>query len=985
MGKKNKLNPDMIDVNENDPTLYTEVSFEPHENETRFYIEENILPVLVPALQKLLYIVHEEPESAAAKIDPLNWLGMYLMRNNPKHSDALDNHPYVQKIKKHLEDCQPAIEKIKAAKAERERLAAEKRAREAAAIAEANRRLEEQKRKEEERRLAEQKAAAARRRELEEAERRAVEEAERRAEEAEAARQAELDRIRKLQEAEEAEKLQKRIEAEEEAARLYQLQVEAQKLSDKRKAFLTRQKVYSLTMQSQSDYENFQQTVVDEMANLLPSQPKVYIARRQAETRFKPLNDTIAANEEKDLVVHVVSKNTTDIQLDQRIPVEKTALKAFKHDSIYVDESGSVRTNMDTSLKQGGNVDDEDTSSTQSSSYHRSSKDRPTTPLLNKKSLTFAMYNSNKTESGFVTVDFSDTNHEVTTNDHAFVSNCVDIVQKAAQSRDLSDSVKRVKKCANEIFNKNKLDLYNAGMDELLNFIPNATRALTTEMSDDGESMVCVAEKKHPSLRVDTSRKGKRVGSRVISTPASGVFKTVQVGKPTYYENVADMDDLGDDEGKGAVVIPLKDEYKRVIGVISINVSQTIEKTVIPQEQLDQLEDISNELGKSISKVDAREKLTILGQQAVDWITQTTDIQHAYFGLIREDGHLQYVAASEASKDMIGQVLPKGKGVAWKVVDSRESIRIDNIRKSSHHLHFFNDSESSHSGSFVTSPVVDRKNNVIGLLSVNRLSKTHSDKLVINDDEFETIQISAKTIAHAAEDIPTYNPSDDDDTMTDTASEMSTSNEKLAIEKDIKDFDKKVVIDRSDKNKTKFLKRMLLRCRKNVKLLDVASISELAQYKTPPKVIHRVLKAVFYLIGYQRAEIKEWKQCRQIIKKRETLRKIYSFDPTAKSKKFKWKQARMLVKSLTYDRMAKASRPALLMYSFTQIAFGLHDQAVVLRKKMALKQNEDPTNVDDFDGDDVEEGETEEDTADIQDDNDDEGEIDENYTMDEIV
>lgn len=994
MGKKDgKLNPDMVDVNEYDPTLYNEVTFAPHDNETRFYLEENVLPALIPGLQKLLHIVHEQPDSASAQVNPLNWLGSFLMRNNPKHTDTLDEHPYVVKLRKHLETCRPAIEAKIAKRKEQERLAREKREKEAAEIAAANAALAERQRIAREKLQREQAEAAARKKERLEAEARAKEEAARREREAEEARQAELERIRKMQEDAQKIELMRKEAEEKRLAELHEIQVQAQKISDKRSAFLTRQQVYSFSVNNEVDFLSFQQNIVDEMASLLPSNPVVYITQRQSDTRFKSIRDTSAANEEKDLLVNVISKNAPVVMKQQQtVPFDSTAKKAFESKIMFVDDEGSVHTDSEVSSRvaQGGDVDNEELSTASNAGVDNNGghATRPSTPLLNKKTFTKTLFNSNQTPSGFVTVDYSGSDHVVNSNDLKFIDNCCALVEKARQNRDLNDSIKRVNKRASELFNENKSDVYDAGMQELLQFIPNSTQAFTAELNDD--TLVCIAEKKKPNLRVDTSRKSKvsHIGDRLVSSPTE-TFNAVTSGKPVYLDNI---DDMSDDElfggdgrtNRGAVIIPLEDENDQVIGIISVEIDHNLGengKTVISAEQMDQLKQFSKVMGKSISKVDAREKLSILGQQAVDWITLSTDVKNAYFGLIRDDGDLQYVAASESSQEMVGKVLPRGKGPTWKAIDSKESVRIDNIRKTNHNLFFFNDQEADLGGSFLTTPVCDRNNNVIGVLTVNKLGKISNESTQLTDDEVNTIEISSKTIAEAAADIVVQDD-DDESTIDDDSSEAGSIRGALAIESDIKTLDKKIIIDKADKSKTKFLKRMLVRCRKNVRSLDASAVSEIAMYKKPPKVVHRVLKAVFYLIGFKRADLKTWNQCRNLIKKRENLTKIYRFDPTKKSKKHPWKQARILVKSLSYERMAKASRPALLLYSFTQIAFGLHDQAVLLRKKMAIKQNQDVSTVEEEDD---EEEPTEVDVKDDIDDADDVGVIDEAHNESQVL
>ena len=100
-------------------------------DELSFYLEENILGVLIPAFQSLLkeYSTadpksEEEQEyeklksTIYSKIDPINWIAMYLIRNNPKHSKNLENNPYSKLLKEHIEKIRPEIMKNREGKSE---------------------------------------------------------------------------------------------------------------------------------------------------------------------------------------------------------------------------------------------------------------------------------------------------------------------------------------------------------------------------------------------------------------------------------------------------------------------------------------------------------------------------------------------------------------------------------------------------------------------------------------------------------------------------------------------------------------------------------------------------------------------------------------------------------------------------------------------------------------------------------------------------
>src|SRR5690606_20937510 len=89
------------------------IEFEPHNDETRFYLEEQLLPTLVPGLEKLLRIANDDYKIRMEDdlpFNPLLWLASYLMRNNPKYNPEAKNHPYVKLLLNHVENIRKDVE-----------------------------------------------------------------------------------------------------------------------------------------------------------------------------------------------------------------------------------------------------------------------------------------------------------------------------------------------------------------------------------------------------------------------------------------------------------------------------------------------------------------------------------------------------------------------------------------------------------------------------------------------------------------------------------------------------------------------------------------------------------------------------------------------------------------------------------------------------------------------------------------------------------
>lgn len=109
------------------------IAFAGHNSEERFYLEENVLPVLVPALEQLLKELDDKNkqddnnlgdkdggESIGFQIHPLHWVAQFLMRNNPRHNEIIKQHPYFRLMQDHIKTLRPAIEEQRRRRLEEE-------------------------------------------------------------------------------------------------------------------------------------------------------------------------------------------------------------------------------------------------------------------------------------------------------------------------------------------------------------------------------------------------------------------------------------------------------------------------------------------------------------------------------------------------------------------------------------------------------------------------------------------------------------------------------------------------------------------------------------------------------------------------------------------------------------------------------------------------------------------------------------------------
>lgn len=107
-----------------------------------------------------------------------------------------------------------------------------------------------------------------------------------------------------------------------------------------------------------------------------------------------------------------------------------------------------------------------------------------------------------------------------------------------------------------------------------------------------------------------------------------------------------------------------------------------------------------------------------------------------------------------------------------------------------------------------------------------------------------------------------------------------------------------------------FARLLYANVRESLSKIDARSIAELRSYKSPPKVIHTVLKSVLYLFGGKPRDLKFWPNVSRCITG-ELLEKMLQYDPRGVQKKVHFSRVRKALKRVPFNEVQQqGSRPA---------------------------------------------------------------------------
>ena len=99
--------------------------------ESRIYLLENILPLVILGIEKLCTEVSkrglEDCVELTSEFNPINYLGQYLMRNNPQYSNFAEASPYMRGLKQASNELREQVLRLEESKLAKLKASARKR------------------------------------------------------------------------------------------------------------------------------------------------------------------------------------------------------------------------------------------------------------------------------------------------------------------------------------------------------------------------------------------------------------------------------------------------------------------------------------------------------------------------------------------------------------------------------------------------------------------------------------------------------------------------------------------------------------------------------------------------------------------------------------------------------------------------------------------------------------------------------------------
>jgi chromosome segregation ATPase len=142
------------------------------------------------------------------------------------------------------------------------------------------------------------------------------------------------------------------------------------------------------------------------------------------------------------------------------------------------------------------------------------------------------------------------------------------------------------------------------------------------------------------------------------------------------------------------------------------------------------------------------------------------------------------------------------------------------------------------------------------------------------------------------------------------------------------------------KEDIKQMKEKLSELRKSAKKISTNQIQEMQNYKSPPEVTFKSVRAVGLILDFPSTTLRTWEGCRRVLK--ENFKKhVTAYDPTTIQEPKKFREAKKELEGLDYEICClKGSKPTGIMYNFVTLTIQLQHKATQLRNMSKQQQQQ---------------------------------------------
>ncbi|XP_070572519.1 EF-hand calcium-binding domain-containing protein 5-like isoform X2 [Ptychodera flava] len=411
-------------------------------------------------------------------------------------------------------------------------------------------------------------------------------------------------------------------------------------------------------------------------------------------------------------------------------------------------------------------------------------------------------------------------------------------------------------------------------------------------------------------------------------------FASIESGKPIHVPRVKNHGNIhfwnperAEEERDGSfIVIPLKDQQKRVFGLMGIDtLADPHAKSIFITHEISFFQGVAKAFSTAFHHVDIRRKTLRIAESALSWIhRRSPSVFEINVYIVEPDEKFlqglplnakfkifsvkiileqqDYVLRKMITTNRTGQTTLHNKPMKlerkdnlfrdylFKCVDNSETITADAYGE--RHTAF---------------PLRDSEGHAVAVvdISIGELRQ-------LPNHENREVQRMLKLLQLAHREV---------------AQESAGADKTYVLEAEKKNDE--------DRINVLFDRIMLTDLRENVAKLDARAFAELKSYKDPPKIIHDILisvLSVFYADKALDGEFEAWSSCKQYVNT-ELTRRIMEFDPTAAGVIAPSESVHQKLANVPHGAVAKhGSLPAQHLYNWAFVCLSLLEHSAKTRE-----------------------------------------------------